>query len=89
MNNRLLGWKLLLDVQEVMSDWSGVEVTCSATLRFINDNPPTPASIPGGEELEVYCARLRLAKAKALVHMGHINHLRQAVDVLKNVRRLC
>lgn len=86
LNNRLLAWKLLLSVQEMNSDWPGVEVTCSAALKFMAEN--STATIPGDEDSETYRARLRLSKAKALVQMGHINHLRQAVAVLESVRMM-
>ncbi|XP_045595970.2 superkiller complex protein 3 [Procambarus clarkii] len=81
VGNNLLGWKILLNVQEATNDWSGVEVTCKRSLKIMEEDPNV--TIPDNEEFEAYRTKLLLMQAKAFVYMGHKNHLRQAVALLE------
>ncbi|KAG0717697.1 hypothetical protein GWK47_000849 [Chionoecetes opilio] len=84
IKNSLMGWELLRSVQEESSDWPGVETSCRKSLAILSgDARPT---VPGGEDPQAYETRLRLTQARALVHMGHKNHLKKAVDMLEQVR---
>lgn len=74
---------MLLDVQEASNDWAGAEVTCNKSLTIMAAD--RNVSVPDDEEFESYQTKLRLTRAKALVHMGHKNHLRQAIAILENV----
>ncbi|KAG0717698.1 Tetratricopeptide repeat protein 37 [Chionoecetes opilio] len=81
IKNSLMGWELLRSVQEESSDWPGVETSCRKSLAILSgDARPT---VPGGEDPQAYETRLRLTQARALVHMGHKNHLKKAVDMLE------
>lgn len=85
VKNNLLGWELLRSIQEESSDWSGVEISCRKSLAILsNDNSCT---IPSGEDPQAYETKLKLTQARALVHMGHKNHLKQAVNMLEEVSR--
>uniref|UniRef100_A0A0P4WDX8 Tetratricopeptide repeat protein 37 n=1 Tax=Scylla olivacea TaxID=85551 RepID=A0A0P4WDX8_SCYOL len=81
VKNNLIGWELLRSIQEESSDWPGVETSCRKSLAILSsDNTPT---IPRGEDPQAYGTQLRLMQARALVHMGHKNHLKQAVTMLE------
>ena len=81
-----MGWELLRSVQEECSDWPGVETSCRKSLAILSSD--TTPTIPGAEDPHTYESRLRLLQARALVHMGHKNHLKQAVNVLEQVRSM-
>lgn len=83
VRNNLLGWELLRSIQEESSDWPGVETSCRKSLAILSsDRIPT---IPSGEDPKAYETKIKLTQARALVHMGHKNHLRQAVNMLQEV----
>ncbi|KAK4289500.1 hypothetical protein Pmani_037531, partial [Petrolisthes manimaculis] len=78
----LLGWRLLLESQASGGDWPGVEVSCRRSLDVMAANPT--ATVPDDDrDADGYRVYLRLMQARALVNMGHRNHLRQAVDILQ------
>ncbi|KAK7074327.1 hypothetical protein SK128_021742 [Halocaridina rubra] len=79
--NSLLGWKLLLNVNKDTNNWPGVEVTCKKMLDILSTTPKV--SIPGREEREAFIWKLKLMRADAFIHMGHENHLREAVSILE------
>ncbi|XP_069945055.1 superkiller complex protein 3 [Cherax quadricarinatus] len=81
VGNNLLGWSILLKLQEASNDWAGVEVTCKRSLKIMEDDPNV--TVPDNEEFEEYWTKLLLTQAKAYVHMGHKNHLHQAVTLLE------
>ena len=83
VTNNLLGWKLLLVVNEASNNWPGVEVTCRKSLEIMANSPKV--TIPSGEDLEAYRLKMKLTRAKAFVYMGHDNHLREAVAILEDV----
>lgn len=86
VRNNLLGWELLRSIQEESSDWPGVETSCRKSLAILSsDRTPT---IPSGEDPKAYETKIKLTQARALVHMGHKNHLKQAVNMLQEVSEM-
>lgn len=81
---QLLGWHLLLGVQMELYEWPGVETSCRRALVVITDILSSGSGrVPGGEEPNNYQSKLLLTQAQALSYMGHENHLKQAVDILR------
>lgn len=80
VSNNLLGWRLLLIVQEKINDWPGVEVSCKKIINILNSE--SKVTLPDNEDAESYSIKMHLMQAKALFYMGHMNHLKQAVAIL-------
>lgn len=80
----MLGWRLLLIVQEKTNDWPGVEVSCKKIINILKAE--SKVSLPDSEDAESYSIKMHLMQAKALFYMGHMNHLKQAVTILDEVR---
>lgn len=81
VKNNLLGWELLRSIQEESSDWPGLETSCRKSLAILSSDKS--CTIPGGENPQTYETKLKLMQARALVYMGHKNHLKQAVNMLQ------
>ncbi|CAL4187812.1 unnamed protein product, partial [Meganyctiphanes norvegica] len=83
--NQLLGWHLLLGVQMELYEWPSVETSCRRALCIIADIISSNAGrVPGGEQPQNYQHKLLLTQAQGLSYMGHENHLKQAIDILRN-----